>query len=295
MPKIPFSRQKQLAKYWILKGIREGRVPETIDVEAILDHLDPSLEYEENMRILYELIGYGPPWVMETYGGRRSWELLQEREVAEATKRLLWEENAERFLDLYPDKEDVAGLIRNGEIPLDTAILVYSKYGDELFYECEFDPRCIVSQFVMKEREKMEARTKWRIIVQELKQYLSKEDQELLLDPYLPEEIKIGLLEELGLKKYVEDILAGKYPRGRPKLVKHKPELKPPEKPIPIRAPEEKKAPIRNIEDALKRALERMGYSVIRIERYYRIAPNIFSVMFVDRYGKRHYIYRVEI
>ena len=318
---MPKPLQISIIRKRIQRLVREGRLPDSaleLDLEALVD---PTLSLPENWENICKQIGVDPRF--PSLAAPKYWSKMDTLlpEVIEAYERALFDEQARRFEDVARQmglSEDVISFfvtkIRDQEIALADAIDIVTKYRDRIarwIEECAWDIECVLNRFREAEKEMARKKDQWRAVVELLGNLLSPEEREILLDPYLPEDIKLALLEERGyvdiLKQKLEKMEAKKAP---PKPAKPVPPPKPAPKPAPPPkpkvAPPPKPAPPpveakpkptppppkpRDIHAMILAELEKRGYRVKKIDQIYEITPGkYYTVMFQDTYGKWHYV-----
>jgi len=237
---MPKPLQISIIRKRIQRLVREGRLPDSaleLDLEALVD---PTLSLPENWENICKQIGVDPRF--PSLAAPRYWSKMDTLlpEVIEAYERALFDEQARRFEDVARQmglSEDVISFfvtkIRDQEIALADAIDIVTKYRDRIarwIEECAWDIECVLNKYKEAEKEMARKKDQWRAVVELLGNLLSPEEREILLDPYLPEDIKLALLEERG---YV-DILKQKLEKMEEKKAPPKPaKPAPPPKPAP--------------------------------------------------------------
>lgn len=285
--KMPFEMQKKAMIRLLKKAIREGKLPESLDISEVLDHMDPTLRFDENISIIEEYLGVK---LRKEKLPKRAEKHLERMEEEEAKA---WE-RVSQFCEKYPticeNYPVVIELIRDGYISpkeMEKLWLAHPEWIKELD---GLSPQEAIERLREEERE----------IKRFIKEFNPPRDiKAMLKDPTLPMEVKKKIMSDYRTMLEFEKKPIIKAPPRRVRAIPKKKKFVIPEAPPmkievkgeKIEIKEERKEEIyysRESEKDMARRLLREQYGIEPKEIIYIIkspSGKFWTIVGVDQYG----------
>ena len=284
---MPIQLQKHVIRRLIKRAIKEGRLPETIDIGAILDLVSPSRHLDENISIIEQELGVKLRKQLKM--PKRAEKKLEKMEEEEAK----YSAEAEKFCKKYPWICE--------EYPIIPRYMVEEKITAKEMEKLIMErPEWIkeIDSITLSEALK-QLQEEEREIEEFIKKYKPPRDiVQVLRDPSLPMEIKKNVMEEYKAKAILEKAIMEKVPKPKPRPRRRAPEIpKPPPRKIEVVGEELRITPIAKLPDiyqsyesevelAKKLLEEQHGIRPREIIYITKISPEEWQITGVDQWGR---------